>query len=81
MNLRAENPDHELKGAAAMAALQDAYAKKVSTRFRVSPIHLDVFKDGSWIAIVFRFPKGCSFTFKLSRHFALVLKRKLNEAL
>lgn len=81
MNLHAESPDDELTGVAAIAALQDAYAKQSSMRFRVSPNNIDVFRDGPWIAIVFRFPKGFSFTWKLSRHWAIVLKTKLEQVI
>lgn len=82
--LEHEQPGDELDGAAAaqafMTAAQFSKCDGGGLRVRVSPKVIDVFCDGPWIAIVFRFSKK-SLTWKVTRHWAHVLKAKLAEVL
>jgi len=71
----------ELHGSKAAAALAAAIETRLSSRVKLAPVNVDTGRDGNWVVIIWRFPRGFSLTWKLSRHWARVLRAKLDEVL
>lgn len=73
----------ELTGELAVRAVTTALQQRwpAAPPVRITPRDLEVRVEGPWVAIAWTFTERRSFTIRISKHWAYMLKRKLNEAL